>query len=59
MATAFSSTLGINPDANYAPKYVPVAKVVFEDGQVAIIEPKLDCFERITNNAGGTLKYIQ
>jgi len=52
MAAKFSLSLGLSPFGASVPKYLPCAKVVLDDGQVAIIEPKLYNFEKITNNMG-------
>jgi len=52
MATRFALALGLHPSTPTVPKYVPCAKVVFEDGQVAVVEPQLGAFDRITNNFG-------
>jgi len=52
MATKFALSIGLSPFALSVPKYLPCAKIVLDDGQTAIIEPKLNNFEKITNNMG-------
>lgn len=53
MAVQFALALKLKPNTPAVPKFMPCAKVVFEDGSIAMVEPKIDCFERITNNIGG------
>lgn len=58
MATNFSLSLGLNPSTNISPKFIPCAKVVLGDGRIGILEPKLDSFDRITNNMGDGVEEI-
>jgi len=53
MATKFATALGLNPNSTSVPKFLPCAHVKFPDGEYATVEPKLDEFDRITDNLGG------
>jgi len=48
MAAAFTRRLGLNRTLSF----VNCGLALFEDGTAAMIEPKLEYFERITNNSG-------